>query len=192
MRTLIILAILMLAACQVESPAPLNQTLEPVENATQNATEPVNQTKGPEKVNLTSTPKHECALLEVNEGHSICGTEYQISGEKDYDGASFSCTQTFIHGEMPFEKVIIKVMDYKTPEEAQEKYEWDLKVLQGEESKIYPDFFIADIDDNSRYEFVRGRYVGRIMEVPTGACRDFEEFKDLVIKRLQSEAQGLR
>jgi len=178
--SILLVALLVMAACTVPYGKQADEAI--TDNAPDKPTP-----SGTENFNLTSMPVDSCALLTAEEGIALCGTDVQLSGMKnDADGVPFNCVQTFIQNHLPYDRAIINIMDYKTSAEADSKYNWDLKVMQGKEVK--PGVFEASEEEKDIIEFKDGRYVARIFDMPSGACKNIDKVTELVMQRLHERA----
>ena len=174
--TILLIVLLSIAACTV----PYGKQAQTQSQSNESLPSDKPTAAGIEKFNLTSTSVDGCALLTIEEGNSLCGTNVQMSGmQPDAEGVPFNCVQTFIQNHLPYDRAIINVMDYKTPAEANSKYTWDLKVLRGKETK--PGAFFATESAKDIIEFKDGQYVARIFDMPSGACKNIDKVTELAM-----------
>lgn len=144
-----------------------------------NVTESNVSSGGPVLANITGTdtPKHECALLEIDEGNEICSTDVQRSGMK-----VFTCRQVFIHKELPFEHVIIDYWFEDNETAASKKFLWDAK-----DRGVEPvnDTFMYDLNGNLMVEFLENRAIVRVYEMDKGSCDNLFALLSLVRQRVR-------
>lgn len=121
---------------------------------------------------------HECALFSREDGQKYCGFPRQGSEKTE-----FSCQQAFSSaGKPPYDQVGIKILTYGSSNEAKQKFVTDTFTLQGD--KVKPYLSISQTPHNQRIaEFYKGKKVVRIMEVPSGSCKGFDDLVKMAYVR---------
>lgn len=119
-----------------------------------------------------------CALLKPDEGKKLCGFEKQISGEKEY-----SCVQTFQQATVPYGKVIIRHWDFANETAAVEKLKSDRFMANGKDVEGRINWFEAEDSTKHATQFVKGKRMVKITDIPKGSCVDFKGIVSLAYER---------